>query len=406
MLVDMTSDRGTADPTARTPEGPGESTGSFEEAPRTPWTVWTFFALGWAGYGGLVFSAVLSEGVPLWPDAVLGSALSTAPHALAAAVVVVFRHRLFRPDLSLARQLRLQLGVALAYTVVVALTSEGLFRAVQLVWYPQEHWFVPLLFRFLNAFFLYLIVGAFLMWAEGVRRVQESRTVIAREAELRARAEARALRAQFNPHFVFNTLHSLMLLVRADPPAAERAIEDVAELIRYASILQREEIDAVPVFKEVAVAERYAALEELRLEDRLTVEWEVDEAARPCRMPAFALQTLLENAIKHGLSPRPEGGTVRVSVRREQQPEGGRLRIEVTDDGEGAPPEDVEVARGRGLDLVRQRLESLYGEAARLDWETAPGEGFRVRLEMPAETAPPEGALRSVGRGAASVRAT
>ena len=201
---------------------------------------------------------------------------------------------------------------------------------------------------------------------------------------LRAEAEAKAIRAQFNPHFVFNTLHSLMLLVRKDPETAEQAIEDVAGLIRYASTLQRREIDQVSLGKELEFAQRYVSLEQLRLADRLDVRWTVDPDSRDVLVPAFALQTLVENAIKHGIAPKPEGGTL--SVEAELQP--GRLRLAVADDGMGAEPSAVLGNGGSGLELLRRRLRSVYGGTARLDWDATPGAGFTARLTLPLRRAP------------------
>jgi LytS/YehU family sensor histidine kinase len=219
--------------------------------------------------------------------------------------------------------------------------------------------------------------------------VHDSQRAVAREAVLRAEAEAKALRAQFNPHFVFNTLHSLMLLVRADPDAAERAIEDVATLIRYASIVQRRDLDVVPLSKELEVARRYVALERLRLGDRLRVSWAVDVDPSNFTVPAFALQTLVENAIKHGIEPRPGGGSVEVCARVGD----GGLVLGVADDGAGAEPDAVAGRTGRGLDLLGRRLSGRYGGLAEIDWATTPGGGFSVTMRIPAEEPASEPAL-------------
>jgi len=244
---------------------------------------------------------------------------------------------------------------------------------------------VAFAYRMVNGAFLYTILAGFLMWAESIRRVHESMSVAAREATLRAQAEAKALRAQFNPHFVFNTLHSLMLLVRADPAAAERAIEDVATLIRHASVLQRQDVDLVPLDKELEVARRYLALERLRLEDRLKVVWTVEMDPADATVPPFALQTLVENAIKHGLEPRAEGGTVSIRA----AVDGESLVLTVSDDGEGADPEAVAGAVNHGLHLLGRRLESLYGDKASLSWRTAPGEGFTATVRLPVQAPVP-----------------
>ena len=242
---------------------------------------------------------------------------------------------------------------------------------------PKWVQFIIVLFYSVCVYVLFL---AFMMWAESIRRVRESQARLAQEAVLRAEAEAKAVRAQFNPHFVFNTLHSLMLLVRADPDAAERAIEDVATLIRYASIVQREDLDVVALEREVEVSQRYLGLEKLRLADRLKVEWDVEDGVGSVLIPAFALQTLVENAVKHGIEPSTEGGTVRVSLSEKD----GTLEAVVSDDGAGADPDRVD-QKGHGIHLLSRRLEVRYGDSAGVSWKTAPGTGFVVTVRLPAE---------------------
>ena len=201
---------------------------------------------------------------------------------------------------------------------------------------------------------------------------------------LRAEAEAKAVRAQFNPHFVFNTLHSLMLLVRADPGTAERAIEDVAALIRYAAVLERRDLDSVPLGQELEIARRYLGLESLRLSERMNVAWEIDPDLETVAVPPFSLQTLLENAIKHGIAPKEEGGRIRIRIREEE----GVLAIEVEDDGLGAAPETVRAAEGKGLNLLGRRVATLFGDAASLTWKTSPRKGFSALLRVPISRLP------------------
>lgn len=352
------------------PEGAGSSNRSF----------WLALAGGWAAYLVINISLVGAfEDVPTRQIVWIG-VVNAVPPALVSVVVAMNRRRLLRPEWSVLRTL----GVHLVVGVLFALATFGLALLLMPLGGAAEAIggeqggarFVGVI---VGALFLYVILVGFLMWWESIRRVQESHRLAAREAVLRAEAEARAIRAQFNPHFVFNTLHSLMLLVRADPAMAERAIEDVATLIRYASIIQRRDIDAVPLAKELEVSRRYVALEQLRLEDRLRVSWSIRIDSDAAMIPAFALQTLVENAIKHGIEPEVTGGAIAVDVHGED----GALVVSVRDDGPGADPADVETAGGRGIELLRGRLETLYGGRGRLDWTTEPGRGFEVTIRMP-----------------------
>jgi len=111
----------------------------------------------------------------------------------------------------------------------------------------------------------------------------------------------------------------------------------------------------------------------------LQVEWEVDEDVDSIPVPPFSLQTLLENAIKHGIAPKPEGGTVRIVAQRDS----GQLLVSVRDDGMGADPEEVREAEGKGLSLLERRVSTLFPGTSSLSWHTAPGEGFSAFLRVP-----------------------
>jgi two-component sensor histidine kinase len=343
---------------------------------------WMVFSAAWLAYSGLFLSvAVFTEGTSFAWGLML-ALTNAAPPALVAIPIAARRRDLLRPEWSFGRTLLVHVVVGFAYAAVTAVLVT-LFAA----WMGYEEpglegagKLAVVASRTVLSGFLYVALAGYIMWAESIRRVHESRTLAAREAVLRAQAEAKALRAQFNPHFVFNTLHSLMLLVRADPAAAEQAIEDVATLIRYASILQRNDIDVVPLTKELEVARRYLALEQLRLEERLRVGWVVDVDATAVAIPSFSLQTLIENAIKHGIEPRPEGGVIEIAIRLR----GEALEVVVADDGAGADAATVRTAEGRGLQLLQQRLETLYGDGASVRWESEPGRGFRATLRFPA----------------------
>lgn len=344
---------------------------------------WVGFAIGWCAFFAVSLSfGLFYEGLGAGRSLLL-ALVNTVPPAGTAAVVAINRARVFRPEWAAWRMI----GVHAVVGALFAAVNSALFVALVDVTGltmgelenagPVEKWVA----LFFNSLFLYAVFAGVLLWSESRRRFREAQEMTARGAVLRAEAEARAVRAQFNPHFVFNTLHSLMLLVRADPEMAERAIEDVATLIRYASIVQRRDLDAVPLTKELEVVRRYVGLEQLRLGARLRVEWDTSLDPAAVTIPAFALQTLVENAIKHGVEPVDGDVHVRVSIASD----GTTLTITVSDDGAGADPRGVEAAPGRGLGLLRRRLELRHPEQSHLEWETSPGDGFRVRLAVPAE---------------------
>jgi signal transduction histidine kinase len=199
------------------------------------------------------------------------------------------------------------------------------------------------------------------------------------EEALRMRAELAALRGQLNPHFLFNTLHTLIALVRRDPDTAEHALERFGDMLRYVLDVKRSQREDVTLADELAFVRTYLSLEQLRLGDRLRVFEKIDPDALDCTLPSLTLQPLVENAIKYGIATRANGGTLEIVARFS----GEMLQLEVSDDGPGARRDVLELARGVGLRAVQQRLETRYRGRATFGVTTAPGEGFVARVGVP-----------------------
>jgi len=218
------------------------------------------------------------------------------------------------------------------------------------------------------------------------RAVQRARTEAAAAAQaqtLLARSELAALRNKLNPHFLFNTLHSILALVRKDAARAEAALFTFSEMLRYLLDTERSGDDQVLLRDELAFTEQYLALEAIRLGDRLRVDWQVDEDLLGRSVPALSLQPLVENSIKHAFNPRSEPGLLRVRIDSAD----GALRLQVADDGPGVQlPADGALPPGTGLGLrtVARRLALRWGEAARFEVRSAPGQGFTVEMSLPA----------------------
>lgn len=210
-------------------------------------------------------------------------------------------------------------------------------------------------------------------------RLHEEANRAIRARELAARAQLEALRARLDPHFLFNTLHSLLALVRRDPEMAEEGLERLGDLLHYALRARGVEGDQVTLAEERAFLEGYIELERLRLADRLRWEERIATEALTCRLPAFTLQPLVENALRHAVASRAGGGRVTVGG----QILDGVLVLEVADDGPGAEA-DSDAGGGLGLTLVRERLQALYGDRAGLAIETGSGRGFTARVHLPA----------------------
>src|SRR5262249_31348200 len=177
--------------------------------------------------------------------------------------------------------------------------------------------------------------------------------------DMAATAQLAALRAQINPHFLFNSLNSIAQLIHTDPDKAEVCVERLAEIFRY--LLNRAEKEFVPLGDELQIAEAYLEIERARFGDRLQVETHIDPRSLKQMIPNLILQPLVENAVKHGLSRKLGRGTVRIDA----EINGTLLTLTVLDDGlgmaNGALSEVYE--RGVGLSNLRARLERLYGPA-------------------------------------------
>jgi signal transduction histidine kinase len=212
-----------------------------------------------------------------------------------------------------------------------------------------------------------------------VRRMQALQTRARELTELAATAQLAALRAQLNPHFLFNSLNSIAQLIHADPDKAEVCVERLAELLRY--VLRRAEKDFVPLAEELDVTGAYLDIERARFDERLRVETDVDQASLAMLVPNFILQPLVENAVKHGLARKVGPGRVRIEARMAQ----GGLLLSVHDDGVGMSDTTLGqiYERGVGLRNLRDRLERLYGPAHAPAIVSRLGQGTRVEIRLP-----------------------
>jgi two-component system, LytTR family, sensor kinase len=209
-----------------------------------------------------------------------------------------------------------------------------------------------------------------------------------KESQLEARlAEARlkTLEAELQPHFLFNTLHAISTLVHTNPDAADRMISRLSDLLRLT--FDRSGAARVPLQEELEFLEKYLEIEQTRFQDRLTVHYSVDAETLDAEVPRLILQPLVENAIKHGVSPRSGDGVIEICSRRE----GDGLWLEVRDNGVGLTGRARhQLHSGVGLANTRDRLECLYGDAQRLEFsEERTGLAVRIRLPFSLAAVPP-----------------
>jgi two-component system, LytTR family, sensor kinase len=203
---------------------------------------------------------------------------------------------------------------------------------------------------------------------------RERELQLARVSEQLAGARFAALQAQLNPHFLFNTLNTIAVRARdGDGAGTVRMVEQLSDLLRVT--LTRHRSSEVTLEEELDLVRQYVAIEEARFPDRLSVIIEADPSLGQSAVPGFALQHLVENAIRHGIARRPGAGTVRVYARRD----GDILELAVTDDGAGSQVQVMPA--GHGIENTRERLRALYGERASLTIDSnAAGTTATLRL--------------------------
>lgn len=265
---------------------------------------------------------------------------------------------------------------SLLYMMVRALIGQAQARwGGQVIGYREA--FEPLLAKtfLFNALVYWVIVisvHALAYYRESVERQRQAAELEHRLAE----ARLKALQMQLNPHFLFNTLHSISALMHRDVELADRMVSRLSELLRYA--LESTDDQEVELRRELEFLDRYLEIERVRFGDRLSVLISVDGSCMDMKVPNLVLQPLVENAIRHGIAPHARRGVLEIGG----HVEGGRLILEVTDNG-GGLMETRTGRRGIGLENTRARLRALYGEEQGLELENRSEGGTRVRVTIP-----------------------
>ncbi len=203
-------------------------------------------------------------------------------------------------------------------------------------------------------------------------------TKLEEQQRLLMQAKLDVLSSQINPHFLFNTLNSVASLIRSDQEKARHLVFKLSTILRR---LLRKHDNFSPLRDEMAFIDDYLSIEVVRFGDKLKLVKEIDEASLEALVPSMMLQPILENSVKHGLSPKVEGGTIRLRARCAD----GRLRVTIEDDGVGIAPGAMAGVydRGIGVSNVRERLHVLFGDEYKMNIDSQPGRGTRVEIEIP-----------------------
>jgi two-component system, LytTR family, sensor kinase len=309
--------------------------------------------------------------------------------ALLAPIIVSITQRYRFGHTSWTATLAVHLGSAFAFTVIhttaIVATRALLFpfggRVVAtLGWssYLQRQYLMQLDWMLAIYFCLAGLGHAIAYWSEAQDRALNAERLQTRLAE----AQLQAMQRQLQPHFLFNTLHTISSLMRSDVEAADLMIDQLSDLLRMSL---RSNAQEVSVKQEIEILQSYLAIEQTRFRDRLSVAIDVDPAALDARVPHLLLQPLVENAVRHGIAPRARPGRIDVRIVHN----GSQLEVDVRDSGDGLPADRlVAMNDGVGLGNTRARLAHLYGSAHRLAFENLVEGGFHVSVTIPFHVAP------------------
>ena len=337
------------------------------------------YLTAWIPAAGLLAALLAGPGSLAWPESL----------ALAGPLCLIYAF-LCLSGWYLCRAFPLETGVLklVGIHAAAAFLSGSLWVLIGRLWAGMLSWFAPFfgageryaaqvptvpMLTFGVLVFMLGVLGHYLLAVFEAAREAERRSfhlrMLAREAELKA------LRAQIDPHFLFNCLNSISALIAVDPPGSRKMCLLLSDFLRKSLQLGAEEV--VSLDEEVKLISSFLQIEQVRLGPRLRVTLDVDSGAANCLLPPLLLQPLVENALRHGIAHLVEGGNVVIEARRV----GERLLISVSNPCD--PDRPPRSGKGIGLENVRNRLIALYGQEARLHAAGSP-EHFRVDLSLPA----------------------
>jgi signal transduction histidine kinase len=286
----------------------------------------------------------------------------------------------FRPDLTpWTRWLPTHLGVMLLFSVLHTSSNWGtrlaIWRMLGLGSYNYGKMPVRFLMELPSDVILYSMGVAFVIALARMKEGREREMRIVRLENDLATAQLDALALQLQPHFLFNALNAVSAAIYEDPRRADIMLARVADFLRH--MLQRSPSQEIALEQELQIVKLYLEVMKARFEENLKIEWHVDPSLCQAAVPQLILQPIVENAIRHGVAP----GSNQVSIELGVAAQNGSLLLWVRDHGKGVSHEAL--TPGIGLGNTRSRLERLYGSAAHLDLENAPGGGTEVRIALP-----------------------
>ncbi len=241
-----------------------------------------------------------------------------------------------------------------------------------------DYWDVRALGGALGHLFIYWFVLCFFLILDYYKKYRTEAVKRAEAEKLLSEAQLNALKMQLQPHFLFNTLHSVASLMEENVKEAQDMVGRLGDLLRTSLECQADNF--ISLRKELEFIENYLSIEKARFQDRLQIHYEVDDSALDASVPSLILQPLVENAIKHGFATKSRSGRIAIRCQKID----GQLRIDVTDDGPGVIDLDaLQESNGIGLQNTQERLRTLYGADFKFEFKNAESGGFVVAMTLP-----------------------
>ncbi len=338
---------------------------------------WGLHTLGWSGYLITQYLGALLYEKPGGYMAVIAIA-ALAGFVLSAPLRYLFRWLWNRRLVVIVPGVLAAAWVtALAWRVVI---NYSYARFVE-DWMSKEPWY-GIFSGTLSSTYLLVCWSGLYFGIKYYETLQGEREAALKASALAQEAQVKMLRYQLNPHFMFNTLNAIStLILDGQGKVANQAVGKLSEFLRHT--LDQDPMKKVTLRQELDALDLYLGIEKLRFAERLRLEFDVEDAAQQALVPSLILQPLIENALKHAIAPREEGGRLRL----EAHTDGGVLRLVVQDDGPGLPV-GVNLGEGRGVGFrnTRERLAVLYGGHQKIAVRFA-RPGMRVEIEIPFERA-------------------
>jgi two-component system LytT family sensor kinase len=339
---------------------------------------WMLVFAGWTIVGLTSFwcSIILPSGspAPSWSRLLVFS-LATAWvwAALTPVTLLVLRHTIAAP-VQLAQSVIVYAGVGVGFVAASGLLHQGL---AVLTGVDSASWTRAALVERIDDHLLAYLAIVSLGWSSHLYRLYRTRQLHASELEARlAKTHLQVLKMQLQPHFLFNTLNAIAELVHTEPEAADQMITRLGRLLRLS--LDHAGHQVVPLRQEIEFLRVYVEIEQVRFQDRLQIVWDISPDTLDAAVPTLLWQPVLENAIRHGVTPLAAGGRITISSRLV----GDELVLEISDNGLGLPTGGP-TREGVGLRNVRERMEQLYGVRAGFALTPAGGGGTIATLRLP-----------------------